>query len=161
MRSESPAAHFAALVALTGCDFSMNLPALGPTKIWAARSKLRDNPLQECVHIVTALVVVYQQLLQNKAHHVGPETIRSITDTRGATQVYGLMHASALKSLALAPRTKSSLWTAECIRAHACNVMWTLMYWTELHAAPDPLSGNFGYVNVKNHVQYEAECPGV
>jgi hypothetical protein len=160
-RSASPAAHFASLVALTGCDFSMNLPALSPSKIWAFRSKLRENPLRECVDIVTALVVMYQQLLQNKCRGVGPETIRSITDTRGATQVYALLHASALKSLALGERTKKSLWKADRVCAHACNVIWTLLYWTELHAAPEPLSGNFGYVAVKNHVRYEAECTGV
>jgi len=35
-------------------------------------------------------------------------------------------------------------------------VMWTLQYWTLLHAAPDPLSGNFGYGVVKNLVCFEA-----
>jgi hypothetical protein len=61
------------------------------------------------------------------------------------------------QSLALAPLTKSSLWKADCVLTHACNVMWTLAYWTDLHAAPDPLSGNFGYVTVKNRVGFEAD----
>jgi hypothetical protein len=110
----------------------------------------------ECADIVTALIVVYQQLLQNKARGVGPETIRSITCTREAAGVYEMQHASALKCLALAPRTKSALWAADRVLAHACNVLWTLQYWTLLHAAPDPLSGNFGYIQVKNSVDFEA-----
>jgi len=159
-RNASQAAHFVTLVALTGCDFSMSLPALGPIKVWGARSKLHGNGLRECVDIVTALVIVYQQLLQNKARGAAPEAIRAITDTRGATQVYAQMHASALKSLVLAPRTKASLWPAERVLVHACNVMWTLAYWTELHAAPNLFSGNFRYVTVKNHVRFEADCAG-
>jgi len=155
-RSARPAESFGALVALTGCDFCMNLPALGPSKIWAARVKLRDNPLQQCADIVTALIVVYQQLLQNKCKGVGPETIRSICDTRSAKAVYELQLASAQRCLTLAPRTKSALWAADRVVAHACNVLWTLQYWTLLHAAPDPLSGNFGYVHVKNLVGFEA-----
>jgi len=154
--TQTPAAYFGTMVALTGCDFCMNLPALGPTKIWAARTKLRDNAMLECADIVTALIVVYQQLLQNKARGVGPETIRSITCTREASGVYEMQHASALRCLALAPRTKSALWPADCVLAHACNVLWTLQYWTLLHEAPDPLSGNFGYIQVKNSVDFEA-----
>ena len=152
----SPASCFAALVAMTGCDFCMNLPALGPSKIWAARVKLRDNPLLHCADLVTVLIVVYQQLLQNKCTGVGPETIRSICDTRSAKAVYELQLASAQRCLALAPRTKSALWAADRLVAHACNVLWTLQYWTLLHAAPDPLSGNFGYVHVRNLVEFEA-----
>jgi len=154
----TPAAYFGSMVALTGCDFCMNLPALGPTKIWAARVKLRDNPMIGCADIITALIVVYQQLLQNKARGVGPETIRSITCTSEAADVYALQHASALRCLALAPRTKSALWAADRVLAHACNVLWTMQYWTLLHAAPDPLSGNFGYIQVKNLVDFEARA---
>jgi len=153
-RSASPAHVFGTMVALTGCDFCMNLPALGPTKIWAARVKLRDNPLLGCADIVTALVVAYQQLLQNKCVGAGPETIRSITDTLSAKTVYERQHASALRCLTLSMRTK--MWAADRVVAHACNVMWTLQYWTLLHAAPDPLSGNFGYGVVKNLVCFEA-----
>ena len=154
--TSTPAAYFAALVALGGCDFSMNLPALGPTKLWAARTKLRDNPMRECAHLVTALIVTYQQILQNKCAGAGPETIRSITDTQSAKSVYDKQHASALRCLTLAPRTKSSMWTADRLVAHTCNVLWTLQYWTQLHAAPDPLSGNFGFVMRKNLCQFEA-----
>jgi len=155
-RANTPAASFGVMAALTGCDFCMNLPALGPSKIWAARTKLRDNPLSECADIISALVVVYQQLLQNKCKGVGPETIRCITDTRSAKAVYELQFASAHRCLALTPRTKGALWTADRLVAHACNVLWTLQYWTLLHAAPDPLSGNFGYSVVKNLVCFEA-----
>ena len=157
-RTASPAVAFATMVALTGCDFCLSLPAVGPCKIWAARCKLRDNPLTECGEIVTALIVVYQQLLQSKCKGVGPETIRSITDTRSAKAVYELQLASAQRCLTLAPRTKNSLWTADRLVAHACNVLWTLQYWTQLHAAPDPLGGNFGYVQVKNLVDFEARA---
>jgi len=152
----SPASCFAALVAMTGCDFCMNLPALGPSKLWAARHKLRANALGTSTELMTALVVVYQQLVQKNARGVGPETIRAIADTQSATQVYALLHASATKSLTLSQRTKSSLWQPERMLAHVCNVMWTLAYWTRLHAAPDPLSGNFGYITVKNMVRFEA-----
>ena len=154
--TKTPAAYFSTLVALGGCDFSMNLPALGPTKLWAARTKLRDNPLRECAHLVSALIVTYQQILQNKCAGAGPETIRSITDTQSAKCVYNKQHASALRCLTLAPRTKSSMWTADRIVAHACNVLWTLQYWSLLHAAPDPLSGNFGFVMNKKLCVFEA-----
>jgi alkylhydroperoxidase family enzyme len=155
-RANTPAASFGVMAAITGCDFCMNLPALGPSKIWAARTKLRDNPLSECADIISALVVVYQQLLQNKCKGVGPESIRCITDTRSAKDVYEQQFKSAQRCLALAPRTKSALWAADRLVAHACNVLWTLQYWTLLHAAPDPLSGNFGYAVVKNLVCFEA-----
>ena len=154
--TDTPAAYFSTLVALSGCDFSMNLPALGPTKLWAARTKLRDNPLRECAHLVTALIVTYQQILQNKCAGARPKTTRSITDTQTAKLVYGQQHASALRCLTLAPRTKTSLWAPDRIVAHACNVMWTLKYWSLLHAAPDPFSGNFGFVLVKKICAFEA-----
>jgi hypothetical protein len=154
--TDTPAAYFSALVALSGCDFSMNLPALGPTKLWAARTKLRENPMRECAHLVSALIVTYQMILQNKCAGARPETIRSITDTQSAKLAYSCQHASALRCLTLAPRTKNSLWDADRIVAHACNVMWTLRYWSQLHAAPDPLSGNFGFVMVRNVCAFEA-----
>jgi hypothetical protein len=154
--TDTPAVFFGTLVAMTGCDFCMNLPALGPSKLWAARAKLRGNPLRECAHIVTALVVVYQQFVQSKCAGVRPEDIRAIADTQSAARVYGQLHASALRYLALAPNTKAVLWAADRVLAHACNVLWTLQYWTLLHAAPDPLSGNFGFTTVKNLVCFAA-----
>ena len=134
----------------------MNLPALGPTNLWAARAKLRANPLRECADLVSALVVVYQQLVQSKCAGVRPEQIRAIADTQSAARVYGQLHASALRCLALAPRTKAAMWATDRVLAHACNVLWTLQYWTLQHAAPDPLSGNFGFATVKNLVCFAA-----
>ena len=41
---------------------------------------------------------------------------------------------------------RKQLWPVETTRVHTRNASWTLLYWSMLANAPDPLAADFGYV---------------
>ena len=55
-----PCRAFAVLVALTGCDFSQSMPAIGPAKMWTAHSLMHKLDLASEHGILSAITLAYQ-----------------------------------------------------------------------------------------------------
>ena len=149
--SASPARTFGALVALTGCDFSMTLPGAGPTKIWQQRRLARSLDVTAFGGMLAFVTRMYTGLFRAHINTVG-----LCADTGESTlqSNYAQLSASVKRSAGVNERTQKAFWKGERMEAHVRNTLWTLSYWTELHAFPDPLSGNHGYVKRKKMVAF-------
>ena len=156
-RTDTPARFFSCMVALTGCDFCMNLPAVGPSKLWTIRHTLGKSDMQSSHDIMNALLQVYSTAFASKARGVNRDLRLAVCDTVSSRAAYAQLLGRVQKSSQVAQRTRESLWSSERIMAHVCNTMWTMQYWTLLHAYPDPLSGNFGYEMRNNLVRFVAQ----
>ena len=156
-RTDTPARFFSCMVALTGCDFCMNLPAVGPSKLWTIRHTLGKSDMQSSHDIMNALLQVYSTAFASKARGVDRDLRLAVCDTASSRDAYAQLLGRVQKSSQVAQRTRESLWSSERIMAHVCNTMWTMQYWTLLHAYPDPLSGNFGYEMRNNLVRFVAQ----
>jgi len=152
--SGSPARAFASLVAVTGCDFCMNLPAMGPTKLWGSRHLFDRSDIAEPAGLMAVLLHAYNTLFQKNIRTLTAE-IRDAPDMAGACALYERLSSSVRRSHTVAARTRNSVWETPRAVAHICNAVWTVHYWTLLHMCPDPLSGNFGFVLKKNKVVFD------
>ena len=152
--SASPARAFASLVAVTGCDFCQNLPAMGPTKLWNSRHLFDRSDITEPVGLMAVLLHAYNTLFHKNIRTLTAE-IRDVPDMGAACELYGRLSTSVRRSLTVAVRTKDSVWETPRALAHICNAVWTVQYWTLLHMYPDPLSGNFGFVLKKNKCVFD------
>ena len=167
---QHPAEVFAALVAMTGCDFTLGLPRLGPVKIWQARAAVhRSFRLHEC----DVLLVLVKLYAFNFSKICGPSaTLMAIRLRQDEGSDANRSHTTPLvvdeyvrvyqklQASKLTPAVKTQIWSARRTHAHARNVLWTLLYWTRLHDYPDPVSGEgnaYGYcVNPQGAVGFDA-----
>lgn len=148
----SPALAFATLVAATGCDFTMNLPQLGPTKIWRERARLGpafvlDGAKSALLAVLTVYFHAFQRQHTLPASHFRCTT--STSDDASMVESYGRLVASIHANHTVSARIKDALWDAPRCLAHARNVAWTILYWSLLEQHPDPLSGPFGFQQTK------------
>lgn len=136
----SPALAFSTLVACTGCDFTMNLPQLGPTRLWTHRhlltAQLRDGLSTE--NVGKMIAHAYTQTFMCRAR----VKCLAVSCPRDSLQT---VLCNIKKSTSIAARTRDSIWSYDRTEAHARNTVWTLHYWTLLHEHPDPVSGDFGF----------------
>jgi hypothetical protein len=148
-KSVHPVTQFCALVALCGCDFTRNLPRLGPRTLWKVRHRLQNADLTNPGQIVCALSMAYSDLLVQK--NVMPA---GVTDSRSflgaisdasAAAAYEEVMDRIQRDQKVSPKIKEQLWPGARAAAHALNTVWTLHYWTLLHDAPDPHARSFGY----------------
>ena len=152
-----PVAAFAALVAMTGCDFCMNLPMLGPTRLWGLRQHAKHLDMSsergQLVFITLVLADVNAKALKKAGQHsaICKRALRSSTAVEAA-ETYHLLHTTMLRQTTVAERTRKSLWSRARMRAHVRNTMWTMQYWRRLHEFEDPLAGDNGFERHKNHV---------
>ena len=58
-RQKQPVHALAMLIALTGCDFCNSLPAIGPTKLWAARHSYRNVDVTSEAGAIAAICHAY------------------------------------------------------------------------------------------------------
>ena len=100
---------------------------------------------------------MYSTAFASKARGVDRDLRLAVCDTASSRAAYAQLLGRVQKSSQVAQRTRESLWSSERIMAHVCNTMWTMQYWTLLHAYPDPLSGNFGYEMRNNLVRFVAQ----
>ena len=135
-----PALAFSTLVACTGCDFTMNLPQLGPTRLWTHRhlltAQLRGGLSPESVGRVIAHA--YTQTFMCRAR------VKCLADPCPDDSLR-IVLSNITKSTKIAPRIRDSIWHYDRADAHARNTVWTVQYWTLLHEHPDPVSGDFGF----------------
>ena len=148
-----PARTFATMVALTGCDFSMTLPGAGPAKIWQQRLWASKHDITEFSCLLAFVAHMYSSLF---GKHINTANLGLDSPELGAiVRVYDQLSASVKRSLGIAERTKSSFWDGGRMQAHVRNSLWTLAYWTDTHAFPDPLSGKHGFEKRGNLVAFE------
>lgn len=142
--------QFCALVALCGCDFTRNLPRLGPRTLWKLRHQMQNTDLTNPCQAVCALSMVYNDLLvKTNVMPVGVVNKRNFFETvsqEKALIAYEKVMGEIHKNQKVSPRIKEQLWTVGCAQAHVLNTVWTMHYWTLLDKAPNPLIQNFGYV---------------
>lgn len=157
-RMERPAEAFAALVAMTGCDFTLGLPRLGPIKIWQARAAIHRNFQLHETDLLLVLAKLYAahfqktcgpaaRLMAMRLGGVDTPTSERENLTPRIIEEYNTM-LSRIQASKLSPSVKQQLWTATRGHAHARNVLWTMLYWSKLHDYPDPVPNGdtiFGY----------------
>ena len=143
---------FALLVASTGCDFCLNLPGIGPGKLWNMRNGAvlmpgvaRDRRSElwathPCEVLLHMCIVLYRDAYKKHLSGLGRRLVSSPEESIDSlrwkyTLIYNaVMHESGLGVPRIAP------WPVERMLAHVRNTIWTLQYWSELHAFPDPLA---------------------
>jgi len=138
-----PARTFAAMVALTGCDFSMTLPGAGPSKLWQQRCWANSHDITEFAGLLAFVARMYSSVF---AKHINTVGLGLDSPKLGdIVRAYDKLSASVKKSHGVAARTKTAFWGGARMQAHVRNSLWTLSYWTEVHAFPDPLAGEHGF----------------
>lgn len=150
-KTSHPARAFATLVACTGCDFTMNLPQLGPTRLWTHR------------HLLTAQLDagVSTDSIGGMMAHAYAQTFLLRARVKSLPRLCPAGSLSAVlsnikSSSQIAQRVRDSMWSASRAEAHAHNVLWTLYYWTLLHECPEPVSGDFGYCVVDGLMHFKS-----
>ena len=153
-RSQDPVRDLAAMIAAVGCDFTMNLPYVGPTKLWQMRAEAR-GALADREGLWRFLVHTFLHMYQKhvKSYKSLHDKIQRAVREDEYLDIYKQIYTQVRASGA-APRTRDALWAPSRLQAHVGNTLWTLGYWERLERAADPLEGNHGYVKVKNHVTY-------
>jgi hypothetical protein len=150
---------FASLVAMTGCDFCMNLPMLGPTRLWNLRQHIQNLNMNsergQLVFITLVLTDVNKKVLYNAGEYneIRKRALHANTAIE-ALAAYEHLLKTMLRQVSVAERTRKSLWSRARMRAHVRNTLWTLQYWHKLHEFADPLTGDYGFERHKNHVVF-------
>jgi hypothetical protein len=128
------------LMALTGTDFSRNLPLLTGRSvygflphIWVTLGMVfdPDTGLLRVDEVADRLVALLYSLKFSK--HSG-------ADRRGYTTVISRIKASKLK-----PITLDYLPSLQRVQSTVCNVNWVMLYWRCISPIPDPMDPSFGY----------------
>lgn len=136
----SPALSFSTMVACTGCDFTMNLPQLGPTRLWTHRHllsmQLRAGLSMNSISGM--LAHAYSQTFMGRAR------VKSLVSPCPSDSLETVL-TKIKSSSRVAQRVRDSMWSTDRAVAHAQNTLWTVQYWTLLHEHPDPVSGDFGF----------------
>ena len=125
------------LSALTGTDFSRNLPQMSGRSVynwlpdvWPTLAMAYD-PAQSCLRVDVAAKHLVALLYKIKfQRHVASSDLEGVL--------------SDLQAASIAARTKESLPTAARIVCTVRNVNWILAYWT-CEPAPDPIQHAFGF----------------
>ena len=123
MHATLPVTCFAMLVAMTGCDFSMNLPSIGPVRAWDTRRSIHIDGVTHA-DIFIAIAACY---------------CKSFASATGVS-IKSLNHETCSSAYTRMSMHRPRLWPLSRMSAHSRNVWWTLQYWTHLHAVQDPLT---------------------
>lgn len=169
---------FASLVAMTGCDFTLSLPRLGPIKIWKFRKGF--HLLGEEMHPWILLILVLKLYIQehtnglpkaknllSKTNVIQDEILsKKLLDDDLALRIrstYDDFNEQVSQSKKIAPSIKEKMWNFERCFAHCKNTTWTILYWTHLKMFPCPLKtigsdeSMYGYVSdKKGRINFEA-----
>jgi uncharacterized RDD family membrane protein YckC len=128
------------LIALTGTDFSRNLPQMSGRSVFSWLPDIWPtlatayNPGTACFVQERAVHQLVALLYRTKF----PKHARSKADSLQDV-LSDLQHSS------IAARTKESLPTLERVACTVRNANWVLAYWTCVPAAPDPIQPQYGF----------------
>jgi hypothetical protein len=143
-----------AMIASTGCDFCMNLPQLGPARLWTHRHALKgalssvEGELS-ADDVLAFLVRAYTELFTLRVCIDRAPTLALDARDRAVSVLVAVR-----QSANVAERVRQSMWTPSRLIAHAKNAAWTVQYWTLLHEHPDPITGDYGYDSQAGVVQF-------
>ena len=155
--------HFAILCSMAGCDFAMNIPLLGPTRLW---KNIQAMPAMESTHFdVEICKYVLSQYCKHFSKHHGISA-NAITDMMLCNNVQNLklfyeMLLQRLSKTTVKKTVDARMWDFNRLFAHCKNVSWTYDYWSNLSLHEDPLSlhengtSKWGYVWKKNIVVFD------
>ena len=150
-----PCRAFAVLVALTGCDFSQSMPAIGPAKMWTAHSLMHKLDLASEHGILSAITLTYQLNFSKSIHTIPYTQIRDTADIDTSKAAYECVADAITKNTSIAQKTKNAMWSSKDATRHARNVLWTLEYWSTLERWPDPMQAKFGFaVDAAGHCSF-------
>ncbi len=141
----APCRAFAVLVALTGCDFSQSMPAIGPAKMWSAHALMHKLDLESEHGILGAISLAYQFTFSKHIRTLPVTQISGAADIAASQAAYESVAGAIVRNTSVAQKTKSAMWPAADATRHARNVLWTLQYWAELERWPDPMQTKFGF----------------
>jgi hypothetical protein len=141
----APCRAFAVLVALTGCDFSQSMPAIGPAKMWSALPLLHKLDLETEHGILAAIALAYQLNFAKRIRTKSALEISGARNADAALAAYAHVADAIRNNISVAQKTKDAMWPPNDAKRHARNVLWTLQYWTKLEQWPDPIAGPFGF----------------
>ena len=151
----APCRAFAVLVALTGCDFSQSMPAIGPAKMWGAHALINPLDLESEHGVLGAIASAYQFNFSRHIRTLPQVQIRDAMTTDTARAMYERVASAIRNNVAVAQKTKDAIWPAKDATRHARNVLWTLQYWSTLGRWPDPMQEKFGFsIDAKGHCAY-------
>jgi hypothetical protein len=149
-RAQHPVEQFCTMVALSGCDFALNLPRLGPKTIWKLRHRLANLNLSQPAQLLCAMSILYWDtfVMRNTmpAGVVNTTSYFEKLEEGDVKQHYAAIMHRIKSSKSLSPRIATALWDTDRAHAHALNIEWTLAYWNLLQGFPDPHSKNYGYL---------------
>ena len=149
-RAQHPVEQFCAMVALSGCDFALNLPRLGPKTIWKLRHRLTKLNMSQPAQLLCAMSILYwDTFVMKNTMPVGMTNETSFfekLEEDDVKQQYGAIMRRIKLSKSLSPRIATVLWDADRANAHTLNIEWTMAYWNLLHDVPDPHSKDYGYM---------------
>lgn len=148
---ENPCLTFAALVALTGCDFSESMTAIGPSKLWSARSLLRNLDLGSEHGLLNSVTMAYQNNFSKHIRALPHTSVTVLCDTDASVQAYDHVYGAIVRNVSVAQKTKSAMNAPHTMLRHVRNVMWTLEYWSKLALWPDPMQEKFGFSADASH----------
>jgi len=149
-KAADPVVQFCAMVALCGCDFARNLPRLGPRSLWKMRHRMHNADLSQPTQALLAIACAYHDMFVSR-NQVPPRVTNSVAwftqaSDELALTVYQDLASKVVRDQKVSPTIQKQLWPAATSRAHTRNAAWTLLYWSLLEHAPDPLSADYGYV---------------
>jgi hypothetical protein len=148
---ENPCRTFAALVALTGCDFSQSMATIGPSKLWSARSLLRNLNLGSEHGLLNSVTLTYQYNFSKRIRALPHDSVVSLRNTEGSVEAYRHVHGAIVRNVSVAQKTKNTLNTPEAMLRHVRNVMWTVEYWSKQGLWPDPMQEKYGFSANEQH----------
>lgn len=149
-KAADPVQQFCAMVALCGCDFARNLPRLGPRSLWKMRHRLQNSDLSQPTQALCAIACAYHDMFVTH-NQVPPRVVNSVgwfgqASDELALAVYEELARKVARDQKVSETIRKQLWPTATSRAHTRNAGWTLLYWSLLENAPDPLTADFGYV---------------
>lgn len=143
-------AMLVALIALTGTDFTRNLPQLGGKTlfswlpdIWGVLAASFD-PVRDQLSVEPAVDLLVTRLYASKfPRHLATNSCDTLDDTL----------AQLRRAPKMGQRLRDSLPSADRVRCTVRNVNWLLKYWgcTADHPVPpDPVQPEYGFVRLPN-----------
>jgi hypothetical protein len=148
---ENPCRTFAAFVALTGCDFSQSMAAIGPSKLWSARSLLRNLNLGSEHGLLNSVTMTYQHNFNKHIRALPHTSVAALSDTEASVQAYDHVYGAIVRNVSVAQKTKNAINAPHSMLRHVRNVLWTLEYWSRQGLWPDPMQEKYGFSASEKH----------
>ena len=154
-RKTSSINQFCCIIAMCGCDFAMNLPQLGPKRLWQIRHLFRNLDLTSNVFLTLAISLAYTHYFVQKNPPIPASDDGADNMPQCLAHLGNTLHKITLNTRN--NRLVAQMWSSPRVCAHALNVLWVLQYWDLLQAHANPHASSWGYaIDAKGRTQFEA-----